>query len=100
MEHLIFTQGGTARGTNKTQAFPTISAIWASGRWVCLGLLGTISRTQFRTQADVVYSSPKWSTYSLVSRRIVTLVLHPHHRLRSTRRVHSSSQPAWLRLRP
>src|SRR5262249_23240139 len=46
-EHLIFTQGYTARETNKTQAFPTISAIWASGRWVCLGLLGAICRTQF-----------------------------------------------------
>jgi hypothetical protein len=37
----------TARETKKTQTFPTISAIWASGRWVGLGLLGTSSRTQF-----------------------------------------------------
>src|SRR5262249_37088287 len=58
LEPLIFTQVWTARETNKTQALPTISAIWASGRWVCLGLFGSISRTQFRTQADVVCSSP------------------------------------------
>src|SRR5262245_38333707 len=78
LEHLIFTQGWTARETNKTQAFPTISAIWASGRWVCLGLLGTISRTQFRTQADVICHSwnetqAEWSTHSLASRRILLL---------------------------
>jgi hypothetical protein len=64
--HLIFTQGWTARETKKTQAFPAISAIWASGRWVCLGLLGTISRTQFRTQADAV-SSPNDTQAGMVN---------------------------------
>ena len=43
-------QMGTATETKKTQTFRTISAIWASGRWVCLGLLGTSSRTQSDTR--------------------------------------------------
>lgn len=33
--------------TKKTQAIPTISAICASGRGGCLGLLGRSLRTQF-----------------------------------------------------
>jgi hypothetical protein len=52
----IFTQARTATGTEKTEAFPTISAIWASGRWVCSGLLGKQFSDTIRTHADVFCS--------------------------------------------
>ena len=44
---LITNRRKAVTGTKKTQAFPMTSARWASGRWVCLGLVGTRLQTQF-----------------------------------------------------